>query len=172
MSYSLRKQRKYYFSSLCSSWDDVYVRSRFILNFDHCFCVHFFEWKNENIIELYIEKILHLNMRGFRGGGGGGSPDPTPWDLSEVGSFVDVWWVGAGVQRLFLTYFILLLYFFLFYIKMYKCLKNPNHFQVQRVIPSERHTFSSFFFYLLVNFFLSESCPPPPWRKFLEPRLS
>ena len=40
------------------------------------------------------------------GGGdrGSGSPPP-PWDFSEVGSCVDIWWVGEGVQRLFLSYF-------------------------------------------------------------------
>ena len=36
--------------------------------------------------------------------GGTGGPDP-PWDLSEVGSCVEVWWVGEGVQRLFLPYY-------------------------------------------------------------------
>ena len=35
------------------------------------------------------------------GGGGTGGPEP-PWDLSEVGSCVEAWWVGGvGVQRLF-----------------------------------------------------------------------
>ena len=36
--------------------------------------------------------------------GGTGGPDP-PWDLSEVGSCVDIWWVGEGVQMLFSSYF-------------------------------------------------------------------
>ena len=46
-------------------------------------------------------------MRGSRGGGG----FRTPWDLTEVGSYVDVWWVGEGVQRLFLSCY----YNFFFY---------------------------------------------------------
>ena len=48
-------------------------------------------------------------MPGSRGGTGGPDPPPSPWDLSEVGSCVDIWWVLEGVQRLFLSY----LYFFL-----------------------------------------------------------
>ena len=36
--------------------------------------------------------------------GGTGGPD-TPWDFSEVGSCVVAWWVGEGVQRLFLPYY-------------------------------------------------------------------
>ena len=46
---------------------------------------------------------LHPFKRGSRGGTGG--PDPPPWDLSMVGSCVEAWWVGEGVQRLFLPYF-------------------------------------------------------------------
>ena len=41
-----------------------------------------------------------VSKRGSRGGGGGGGPDPPPWDLSEVGSCVEVWLVGEEVQRL------------------------------------------------------------------------
>ena len=37
--------------------------------------------------------------------GGGGSEPPRPCDLSEVGSCVEMWWVGEGVQRLFSLYY-------------------------------------------------------------------
>ena len=40
-------------------------------------------------------------------GGGTGGPEPPPpplSNLSEVGSCVGIWWVGKGVQRLFLSY--------------------------------------------------------------------
>ena len=40
------------------------------------------------------------------GRGGGFRTPPPPWDLSEVGSCVDIWWVGEGVQRLFLFFFL------------------------------------------------------------------
>ena len=69
---------------------------------------------------------------------GGSRPPPPLWDFSEVGSCVDIWWVWEGVRGVFfLSYF----YFFLArsarqYSKHCKYLKNPNHFQVQRVIPS------------------------------------
>ena len=33
-------------------------------------------------------------------------PPPPPWDLSEVGSCVDIWWVGEGVHILFYLTFI------------------------------------------------------------------
>ena len=50
-----------------------------------------------------VKQVLY--KRGSRGGGDRGSgPPPPPWDLSEVGSCVEVWWVGEGVQRLFSTY--------------------------------------------------------------------
>ena len=39
------------------------------------------------------------------GGGRGSTQDPPPRDLSEVGSCVDVRWVGEGVQMLFLSYY-------------------------------------------------------------------
>ena len=38
-------------------------------------------------------------------GGTGGPEPPPPWDLSEVGSCVEAWWVGEGVQRLFSLYY-------------------------------------------------------------------
>ena len=41
--------------------------------------------------------------RGSRGGDRGSRPPP--WDLSEVGSCVEAWWVGEGVQRLFSLYY-------------------------------------------------------------------
>ena len=62
----------------------------------------------------------------------------TPWDLPEVGSCVDVWWVGEGVQR-FLSY-----YFFDSLrspLLWNKCLKNLNHFQVQNIIFSPRSSY-------------------------------
>ena len=42
--------------------------------------------------------------------GGTGGQDP-PWDLSEVGSCVEAWWVGKGVQLLF--YLIIINFFWL-----------------------------------------------------------
>ena len=42
--------------------------------------------------------------RGSRGGDWGPDPTPPPLDLSDVGSCVEAWWVGEGVQRLFLPY--------------------------------------------------------------------
>ena len=52
--------------------------------------------------------IGHLCPRQWRfwirpwGGEGTEGPDtPPPWDLSEVGSCVEAWWVGEEVQRLF-----------------------------------------------------------------------
>ena len=60
-------------------------------------------------------------------------PEVPPWDLSEVGSCVEFWWVGEGVQRLFLSYFE-----DFFYHTKCKYLKNPNHFQVSN--PFSRHT--------------------------------
>ena len=37
--------------------------------------------------------------------GGDRGSGPPPWHLSEVGSCVEVWWVGEGVQRLCLPYY-------------------------------------------------------------------
>ena len=62
-----------------------------------------FEMKR-NIIDFFTNR-LRYGMRVSRGGGGGPDPPPPPWDFSEVGSCVDIWWVGEGVQRLFLSYF-------------------------------------------------------------------
>ena len=52
--------------------------------------------------ELIVFYPYHfvIVMRGSRGGGGTGGPDP-PWDLSDVGSCVDVWWVGEGSKGCF-----------------------------------------------------------------------
>ena len=41
------------------------------------------------------------------GGPGVRTPPPPPWDLSEVGSCVDIWWVRERVQRLFYLTFII-----------------------------------------------------------------
>ena len=38
-------------------------------------------------------------------GGPGVRTPPPPWDLSEAGSCVEVWWVGEGVPRLCLPYY-------------------------------------------------------------------
>ena len=44
-------------------------------------------------------------------GGGTGDPEPLPpWDLSDVWSCVDIWWVGEGVQWLFLPYLIIVFF--------------------------------------------------------------
>ena len=55
-------------------------------------------WKNHRPVKLNHARI--------QSGGPGvrTPPPPIPWDLSEVGSCVHIWWVGEGVQRLFLSY--------------------------------------------------------------------
>ena len=46
--------------------------------------------------------VLYQHARMQKGRGGGG-PDPPPtWDLSEIGSCVDVWWVGEGGPKVVL----------------------------------------------------------------------
>ena len=48
------------------------------------------------------EFLLYLiTCADLEGGGTGGPDPPPPWDLSEVGSCVDVWGIGDGVQRCF-----------------------------------------------------------------------
>ena len=61
-------------------------------------------WKLEIFKRCSSNSFEFVSKRGSRGGGTGG-PDPPPWDLSEVGSCVEAWWVGEGVQRLFLPYY-------------------------------------------------------------------
>ena len=52
------------------------------------------------IVSLILTRVIIQAQfqRGDRGSG-------PPWDLSEVGSSVEDWWVGEGVQRLFLPHF-------------------------------------------------------------------
>ena len=52
-----------------------------------------------NDIKIYLENDWQARIqRGDRG-------SRPPWDLSEVGSCVEAWWVGEGVQRLFSRYY-------------------------------------------------------------------
>ena len=65
-----------------------------------------------SVLPSHLPKIVFptppLSLHGFESSadpeGGTGGPDP-PWDLSEVGSCVEVWWIGEGVQRLCLPYY-------------------------------------------------------------------
>ena len=45
------------------------------------------------------------NQARIQRGGDRGSGPPPPWDLSEVGACVEDWWVGEGIQQLFLPYY-------------------------------------------------------------------
>ena len=76
---------------------------------------------------IWLSKTSSFFKRGSRGGTGG--PDPL-WDLSEVGSFVEAWWVGEGVQRLFSLYYY---QYFLarFARQFYTNILHNTYFQVQ-----------------------------------------
>ena len=56
-----------------------------------------------SVLYQYNFNLCHI----FRSIGGRACADPEggPWDLSGVGSYVDVWLVGEGFQRLFLSYY-------------------------------------------------------------------
>ena len=51
----------------------------------------------------YVRRGIQFK-RGSRGGTGVRTPPP-PWDLSEVWSCVEAWWVWEGVQQFFLPYY-------------------------------------------------------------------
>ena len=98
--------------------------------------------------------ISYKTMRGSRGGTGGPDPPP-PWDLSEVGSCMEVWWVREGVQRLFLSFYY---NFFLarfarqyYTYKIQQRLKTPNHFQVQRFILSARSLYTRSLVFMFIS---------------------
>ena len=80
----------------------------------------------------------------------GGGVRPPPWDLSEVGSFVDVGWVGQGgggskscfyLIRNFLARSLVSYIEDLF-------LKNPNHFQVQKGTSSPSSSYAQSFVFI------------------------
>ena len=55
------------------------------------------------------DPLTRMGYNSMRGSGGGRDragvrKPPPPWDLSEMGSGVDIWWIGEGVQRLLLSY--------------------------------------------------------------------
>ena len=56
------------------------------------------------VIYNYSTRQLNRYIQARIQRGGTGGPDP-PWDLSEVGSCVEVWWIVEGVQRLCLPYY-------------------------------------------------------------------
>ena len=78
---------------------------------------------------------LFFFKRGSRGGGDRGSGPPPPWDLSEVGSCVEAWWVhvGEGVQRLFSTYYYQIFSGSLRTPALYKCITyiHTSKFNIQ-----------------------------------------
>ena len=91
----------YYYPGIC-----FYIRNDTFLNQNKTFL----EYQNYFYIKQYIY-FLNINKYGIKvkmtchsssadPEGGTGGPDP-PWDLSEVGSCVEAWWVGEGVQWLF-----------------------------------------------------------------------
>ena len=55
--------------------------------------------------------MLTWLKRGSRGGDRGSGPPPPLWDLSEVGSCVEAWWVGEGSNSCF--YLIIINFFWL-----------------------------------------------------------
>ena len=74
-------------------------------------CVHMFlKTLGQNsswILHAWTANCVYMSPSADPEGGYRGSGPPPPWDLSEVGSCVEAWWVGEGVQRLFLPYYFL-----------------------------------------------------------------
>ena len=64
----------------------------------------FYIARSHNFFRLLKQNSLETSCADSEGGTGGQDPPP-PLRLSEVGSCVDVLWVGEGVHRLFLSYY-------------------------------------------------------------------
>ena len=64
-------------------------------------------------------------------GGGNRGSGPPPWDLSEVGSCVEAWWVGEGIQWLFSLYYYLFFFWLASLASIIQTYYIYTYFQVQ-----------------------------------------
>ena len=102
-------------------------------------------------LNLFTEfNIMHARIQ--RGGGDRGSRPP--WDLSEVGSCVDVWWVGEGVQGLFLSYYynFFLASFARHYYTQSKCLEYLSVITSKFQVPSLKSSYTRSLTFIKVHF--------------------